>query len=64
MARVSSVGGQAVMEGVMMKSPTGVALAVRRADGTIATCYDNWTTKAQKGTFWGLPIIRGVVTFI
>lgn len=64
MARVSSVGGQAVMEGVMMKSPTGVALAVRRADGTIATRYDSWTTKAQKGTFWGLPIIRGVVTFI
>ncbi len=64
MARVSSVGGQAVMEGVMMKSPTGVALAVRRADGTIATKYDGWTTKAQKGTFWGLPIIRGVVTFI
>ena len=64
MARVSSVGGQAVMEGVMMKSPTGVALAVRRADGTIATRYDNWITKAQKGTFWGLPIIRGVVTFI
>ena len=31
MARVSSVGGQAVMEGVMMKSPTGVALAVRTA---------------------------------
>ena len=64
MARVSSVGGQAVMEGVMMKSPTGVALAVRRADGIIATRYDNRTTKAQKGTFWGLPIIRGVVTFI
>lgn len=48
----------------MMKSPTGVALAVRCADGTIATRYNNWTTKAQKGTFWGLPIIRGVVTFI
>jgi uncharacterized protein YqhQ len=62
--RKCAVGGQAVMEGVMMKSPTGVALAVRRADGTIATRYDNWTTKAQKGTFWGLPIIRGVVTFI
>ena len=64
MARVSSVGGQAVMEGVMMKSPTGVALAVRRADGTIATKYDGWTTKAKKGTFLGLPIVRGVVTFI
>lgn len=64
MARVSSIGGQAVMEGVMMKSPTGVALAVRRADGTIATRYNNWTTKAKKGTFLGLPIVRGVVTFI
>ena len=52
------------MEGVMMKSPTGVAMAVRRADGTIATSYDNWTTRAKKGTFLGLPIIRGVVTFI
>lgn len=52
------------MEGVMMKSPTGVALAVRCADGTIATRYNNWTTKAKKGTFLGLPIVRGVVTFI
>ena len=52
------------MEGVMMKSPTGVAMAVRRADGTIATSYDNWTTRAKKGTFLGLPIIRGVVMFI
>lgn len=64
MARVSSVGGQAVMEGVMMKSPTGVALAVRCPDGTISTSYDGWTTKAKKGTFLGLPIVRGVVTFV
>ena len=64
MAKVCSIGGQAVMEGVMMKSPTGVAMAVRRAVGTIATSYDNWTTRAKKGTFLGLPIIRGVVTFI
>ena len=64
MAKVCSIGGQAVMEGVMMKSPTGVAMAGRRADGTIATSYDNWTTRAKKGTFLGLPIIRGVVTFI
>jgi uncharacterized protein YqhQ len=64
MARVSSIGGQAVMEGVMMKSPTGIALAVRCADGTIATRSNSWKTKAQKGTFYGLPIVRGVVTFI
>ena len=35
-----SVGGQAVMEGVMMRTPDGdVALAVRKADGTIVTEY-------------------------
>lgn len=39
MGKVCTVGGQAVMEGVMMKSPTGIAMAVRKPDGTIATQY-------------------------
>lgn len=52
------------MEGVMMKSPTGIAMAVRRADGSIVTEYSEFTSKAQKGTFWGLPIIRGCVAFV
>ncbi|MEA5059709.1 MAG: DUF1385 domain-containing protein [Candidatus Pelethousia sp.] len=59
-----SVGGQAVMEGVMMKSPTGIAMAVREPDGSIALDYMPFTTKAQKGTFLGLPIVRGVVAFV
>lgn len=59
-----SVGGQAVMEGVMMRTPEGdVALAVRRADGTIETEY---TPKKKKETSpilkW--PVVRGVVSFI
>lgn len=59
-----SVGGQAVMEGVMMRTPEGdVALAVRRADGTIETEY---TPKKKKETSpilkW--PVVRGVVAFI
>ena len=59
-----SVGGQAVMEGVMMKSPTGIAMAVREADGSIALDYTPYASKAQKGTFLGLPIVRGVVAFV
>lgn len=60
-----AVGGQAVMEGVMMRTPTGgIALAVRKPDGEIVTEYTKKPSLAQKGTFLGLPIIRGVVAFI
>ena len=59
-----SVGGQAVMEGVMMKSPTGIAMAVREADGSIALDYTPFESKAKKGTFLGLPVVRGVVAFV
>ncbi len=58
------VGGQAVMEGVMMKSPYGIAMAVRDAKGRIVLDYKKFKTRAQKGSFWGLPIVRGVVTFV
>ncbi len=60
-----SVGGQAVMEGVMMRTPKGgVALAVRKPDGSIETEYTMQATLARKGTFWGLPVVRGVVAFV
>ncbi len=62
--RRCSVGGQAVMEGVMMKSDEGIAMAVRREDGKIVKSYKRFKSKAQKGTFWGLPVVRGVVAFI
>ena len=57
-----NVGGQAVMEGVMMKSEDGIAMAVRRADGKIVADFKPQTTRAKKGTFLGLPVVRGVVT--
>lgn len=60
-----SVGGQAVLEGVMMKNPAGgLALAVRKGDGTIVTEYSTTETKAKKGTFLGLPVVRGTVAFV
>lgn len=60
-----SVGGQAVLEGVMMRTPAGgVALAVRKSDGSIVTEYSEQPSKAKKGTFFGFPIVRGVVAFV
>ncbi|HWQ58412.1 MAG TPA: DUF1385 domain-containing protein [Clostridia bacterium] len=64
MAKVCAVGGQAVMEGVMMKSGEGIALAVRKSDGEIATQFTPMRSRAQKGTFFGWPVVRGVVVFI
>ncbi|MBO4562842.1 MAG: DUF1385 domain-containing protein [Clostridia bacterium] len=62
--RRCSVGGQAVMEGVMMKSDVGIAMAVRGTNGNIVKHYTKFKSKAQKGTFWGLPVVRGVVAFV
>lgn len=60
-----AVGGQAVLEGVMMKTPTGgIALAVRRNDGSIVKEFRHETSRAKRGTFFGLPIVRGVVAFV
>ncbi len=64
MSKVCTIGGQAVMEGVMMKSPAGLALAVRKPGGEIVTQYTPMRSRAQKGTFYGWPVVRGVVVFI
>lgn len=64
MSKVCTIGGQAVMEGVMMKSTEGIALAVRKSDGEIVTRYTLARSRAQKGTFLGWPVVRGVVVFI
>lgn len=52
------------MEGVMMKSPTGIAMAVRENTGEIILEYKPFTSKAKKGTLLGLPVVRGVVAFV
>ena len=60
-----AVGGQAVMEGVMMKNPeNGTALAVRQSDGTIVTEYYQNKRKYKKGTFPTWPVVRGVYAFV
>ena len=54
------VGGQAVIEGVMMRSPKGYSVAVRRQDGTIKTMKDGLMALGEKIKIFKAPIIRGV----
>jgi uncharacterized protein YqhQ len=54
------VGGQAVMEGVMMRSPKGYSVAVRRPDGTIVVTKNALQTPSDKWKIFKLPILRGV----
>ena len=59
-----SVGGQAVMEGVMMRTMSGgIALAVRKADGTIETEYTP-KKETNKNPILKWPVVRGVVAFV
>ena len=59
---ITSIGGQAVMEGVMMRGPFKTAVAVRKPDNEIAVKVDNNGTK-KKHKILKLPIIRGCVNF-
>lgn len=56
------LGGQAVIEGVMMRGPVTMAIAVRRADGTITVSERQTTTK--RDSILGWPIIRGCIAFV
>ena len=60
----SGIGGQAVLEGVMMRNHDKYAVAVRKPDGEISV--KNWDTRSirERNIFLRLPIIRGVVAFI
>lgn len=61
---ITSVGGQALIEGVMMQGPKGIATAVRKPDGSIFTEYHSFKHIRDKIKFFGLPVIRGIVNFI
>jgi len=59
-----NVGGQAVIEGVMMRSPKVVSIAVRRPDGKIALKRHEYISLTKRFKFLGLPFIRGGVILI
>ena len=60
--KFSGIGGQAVMEGVMMKNGVDYAVAVRTSDGNIEVTKDK--QKHNRDTINKIPLIRGVVAFV
>lgn len=55
------IGGQAVMEGVMMKGPEAIAVAVRRPNGTIVVKRDTYVPLSKKHKWMGYPFFRGII---
>jgi uncharacterized protein YqhQ len=62
--RLGIVGGQAVLEGVMMKSGENVSLAVRGEDGKISLDNTKSVSLRKKYKICNLPIVRGCVSFV
>ena len=58
------IGGQAVLDGVMMKAPDAIAVAVRRPDGDIVVKRENYVSPAKKHKWMGFPFIRGTVNMV
>lgn len=59
----SKIGGQAVLEGVMMKAPNKIAIAVRRSNGEIEIESKEISSVKDKYPILKLPVLRGIVTF-
>jgi uncharacterized protein YqhQ len=63
-SRLNRVGGQAVLEGVMMKAGTRTVTTCRKEDGSLVVFDDNFVSVRKKYKILDIPIIRGVVNFI
>ena len=59
-----SIGGQAVMEGVMMRGRTAMATAVRDPEGDIQIESERLTPPEKRSKFSRLPFVRGVLNFV
>jgi uncharacterized protein YqhQ len=59
-----SVGGQAVIEGVMMRSPTYYATAVRTPHGTIVIQKNRYEALTHRFRFLNIPIVRGAINLV
>lgn len=62
--KYTSIGGQALIEGIMMKSPEKTALAVRVPDGSIDITYMKDKRPDERPKILRLPVIRGVINFV
>jgi len=59
MAKKTSIGGQALIEGIMMRGPEKTAMAVRNPEGEIVLEMDE-TKGKDRGAFFKLPVVRGL----
>ena len=60
----TSIGGQALIEGIMMKGPYKTAMAVRKTDGSIDLSEVKESRLRDRCKFFGLPLIRGMVNLV
>ena len=58
---MTTVGGQAVLEGVMMRGPSNWAVAIRKPDGDIAQVHQSIRSPMARHLIFRLPVIRGVI---
>ena len=61
MEKIYDVGGQALVEGVMIKSKDFVSVAVRKPDGKIKTKVERFESYVNRNKIFKLPLIRGIV---
>ena len=59
-----AVGGQALMEGIMMRGPEGTAVSLRLPDGSIETTMKDFVSVRKKYRIFNIPVLRGIVSFI
>lgn len=62
--KYSGIGGQAVIEGIMMKNKQNYATAVRTPDGSIEMQEDTYVSMSERVKFFSLPLVRGVFSFV
>ncbi len=62
--KYSGIGGQAVIEGIMMKNKSDYATAVRRPDGEIEIQKGEYVSMTEKVKLCAMPFVRGVFSFV
>ena len=62
--KYSGIGGQAVIEGIMMQNGNDYAIAVRKPDGDIEVKKDTYLSMTKKHKILGIPFVRGIFSFI
>jgi len=62
--KYSGIGGQAVIEGIMMKNGCAYAVGVRKPDGNIEVVKDEYHGFSERHAFARLPLVRGVFAFV